>query len=242
MPRIQADPTVQQQLEARGITEKTGVFGHHKVQLGKSDPIRLDSIKANKVPFQGFTAATKIVRGQAGLTASAQDTLKILSRPGQLDAKALLAALKTSQSYMTRLDKLGQLTPQQKENTLWAFAPAVENMSNAELAAVYQSFNSGEMDLLQTALLREGQINAKAADARSSASLLFDLQALVLKEVSNRCVRGMVDDLVAAHPEDPALTQLRLPPRLSEQYGGQAAAVAPAQPHDITPANLRSLV
>ena len=242
MPRIQADPTVQQQLEARGITEKTGVFGNHKVQLGKSDPIRLDSIKANKVPFQGFTTATKVARGQAGIAASAQDTLNVLTRPGQLDAKALLAALKTSQSYLDRLDRLGELTPQQKENSLWAFAPAVENMSNTELAAVYQSFTTGEMDLLQTALQREGQTNARAADARSAASMLFDLQALVLKEVSNRCVRGMVDDLIAAHPEDPELTQLRLPPRLSEQYAGQAAAVAPAQPHDITPSNLRALV
>lgn len=242
MPRIQADPTVQQQLEARGITEKTGVFGHHKVQLGTGEPIRLDSIKANKVPFQGFTTATRIVRGQAGLTASAQDALNVLSRSGRLDAKALLSALKTSKDFMNRLDKLGELSPQQKENALWAFAPAVESMSNAELAAVYQSFNSGEMDLLQTALMREGQINAKAADARTSASMLFDLQALVLKEVSNRSVRGMVDDLVAAHPEDPELTQLRMPPRLSEQYAGQAAALAPAQPHDITPANLRALV
>ena len=84
MPRIQTDPTVQQQLEARGITEKTGVFGHHKVQLGTGEPIRLDSIKANKVPFQGFTTATRIVRGQAGLTASAQDALNVLSRPGRL--------------------------------------------------------------------------------------------------------------------------------------------------------------
>lgn len=242
MPRIQADPTVQQQLEARGITEKTGVFGHHKVQLGTGEPIRLDSIKANKVPFQGFTTATRIVRGQAGLTTSAQDALNVLSRPGQLDAKALLSALRTSKDFMNRLDKLGQLTPQQKENALWAFAPVVENMSNAELAAVYQSFNSGEMDLLQTALMREGQINAKAADARTSASMLFDLQALVLKEVSNRSVRGMVDDLVAAHPEDPELTQLRMPPRLSEQYAGHAAAAVPAHPHDITTANLRTLV
>ena len=52
----------------------------------------------------------------------------------------------------------------------------------------------------------------------------------------------MVDDLVAAHPEDASLTALRMPPRLSEEYGAQGAAIAPAQPHDITPANLRTLV
>ncbi|WP_418765894.1 DUF3626 domain-containing protein [Mailhella sp.] len=242
MPRIQADQTVQQQLEARGVTEKTGVFGEHKVQLGKGAPIRLDSIKANKVPFQGFTTATKIVRGQAGVTATAQETLKILGRPGQLNAKSLLSTLKTMQDYLTRLDKLGELTPAQKDNALWAFASAVEGMSNTELAAVYQSFNTGEMDLLQTALMREGQINAKARDARSTASMLFDLQALVLKEVSNRASRSMLDDMAAAHPDDPALAQLRQPTRLSEQYGDGQGAVTTARPDDITPANLRTLV
>lgn len=241
MSPIKVDTVTQKQLESRGITEKTGVFGEHTVQLGTSEPIRLDSIKANKVPFQGFTTATKVARGQAGITASAQDTLSVLARPGQLDAKALMASLKTAQDYITRLDKLGHLTPQQKENALWAFAPVVENMSNAELAAVYQSFNTGEMDLLQTALLREGQINDKAEDARNAASLLFDLQALVLKEVSNRATRGMVEDLIAAHPEDRTLTELRMPPRLTDQYGGNAFVV-PAQPHDISSANLLSLV
>ena len=242
MPRIQPDQILHQQLESRGVTEKNGVFGEHKVQLGTSSPIRLDSIKANKVPFQGFTTATKIVRGKAGLTQTAQNALQVLKEPGKLNAKALLGCLKTAQDFMTRLDKLGQLTPQQKENTLWAFAPAVENLSNAELAAVYQAFTTADMDLLQSALMREGQVNAKAKDARNAASLLFDLQALVLKEVSNRSVRGMVDDLVAAHPEEASLTALRMPLRLSEEYGAQGAAMAPAQPHDISPANLRTLV
>ena len=240
MPRIQADPTVQQQLESRGVTEKTGVFGEHKVQLGTSDPIRLDTIKANKVPFQGFTSATKVVRGKAGLRDSAQQALATLSRPGTLDARSLLSTLKTMQDYLTRLDKLGELTPAQKDDTLWAFAAAVEGMSNTELAAVYQSFNTGEMDLLQTALMREGQINAKAGDARSAASMLFDLQALVLKEVSNRAALSMLDDLAAAH--DPALDQVRQPKRLSEQYGDGQGGVTAARPNDITPANLRTLV
>ena len=56
--RIHADPVLQQQLAQRGITEKTGIFGQHKVQLGTASPIRLDSIKGNSVPFQGFRTAT----------------------------------------------------------------------------------------------------------------------------------------------------------------------------------------
>lgn len=242
MSPIKVDTVVQQQLEARGITEKTGVFGEHKVQLGQGEPILLDRIKANKIPHQGFKTATKVARGKDGVTTSVNDALHALCRPGgKLDAKALLSALKTTQEYMNRLDRLGQLTPEQKENALWAFAPSVENLSNAELAAVYQAFTSGEMDVLQTALMREGRVNAQAKDARSIASALFDLQALVLKEVSNRSVRGMVDDLIRQNPADQELQELRLPPRLSEQYGGDAA-ITPAQPNDITPANLRTLV
>ena len=244
MDPIKVDTVVQQQLESRGISEKTGVFGEHQVQLGQSAPIRLDSIKANKIPFQGFSTATKVARGKEGITVSANNALHILTRPdGKLDAKALISTLKTIQEYMTRLDKLGLLTPEQRESSLWGFAHAVENLSNTELAAVYQAFTSGEMDVLQTALLREGHVNAEAKDARAVASSLFDLQALVLKEVSNRSVRGMVDDLIAKNPADRELQELRLPPRLSEQYGGDDhAAVSQAQPHDISTANLRTLV
>ena len=170
MPRIQPDQILHSQLEARGITEKTGVFGKHRVQLGKGEPIRLDSIKANKVPFQGFTTATKIVRGREGLTKTANEALQVLKEPGTLKARDLLGCLKAAQEFMTRLDKLGQLSPQQKESPLWAFAPAVENLSNAELAAVYQAFNSADMYLLQSALMREGQINVRPSGARSQGS------------------------------------------------------------------------
>lgn len=242
MSLVKVDSSVQQTLASRGVTEKTGIFGEHKVQLGKKEPIRLDSIKSNKIPFQGFTTATKVIRGKAGLTASAAKTLEILRQPGTLDARALLAALKTSQNYMIRLEKLGRLTDRQKQDALWAFAPAVENLSNQELAAAYQSFTTADMDLLQTALLREGTINPEARDARAAAALLFDLQALVLKEVSNRAARGMAADLAAKNPDERELMELHLPPRLSEQYGAEQPPLTPGHTHDITTANLRTLV
>ena len=49
------------------------------------------------------------------------------------------------------------------------------------------------MDLLQTALMREGQVNPQAKDARMAASRLFNVQALILKEIGNRAA------LCAAH-------------------------------------------
>ena len=78
MSPIKVDTVVQQQLEARGITEKTGVFGEHRVQLGTGEPIKLDSIKANKVPYQGFRTATKVARGKDGVTTSVNDALHAL--------------------------------------------------------------------------------------------------------------------------------------------------------------------
>ncbi|WP_297218947.1 DUF3626 domain-containing protein [uncultured Desulfovibrio sp.] len=241
--RIHADPVLQQQLAQRGITEKTGIFGQHKVQLGTASPIRLDSIKGNSVPFQGFRTATKVARGHDGLMASSRDVLQALTAPGDLRADKLLAALKTTAEYRTLLDRLGQLSDAQKENSLWHFAPAVEALSNTELATVYQLFTSAEMDLLQAALRREGSINARAKDARAAAAQLFDLEALVLKEMSNRVSNGRLDDLIATaeDADTRAGYEAMRPLPLSRQYAGLPPQAAPVHEHDITAANLHTL-
>ncbi|MBR4615867.1 MAG: DUF3626 domain-containing protein, partial [Kiritimatiellae bacterium] len=125
------------------------------------------------------------------------------------------------------------------------FTKAVENLSNAELSAIYQKFTSAEMDLLQTALIREGQINPEANDARMAASRLFDLQALVLKEVSNRVSLSVLTDLRTANPNDETLNDdhIALPQKLSEEYGaGEGEAPKSTHGDDMTPANLGILV
>ncbi len=239
---IKVDQSVAAQLAQQGITEKVGVYGEHKVQIGTGSPVRLDEIKGESIPFQGFRSATKTDRGKAGLAKSAAATLSALAAPGRLDVGRLLRALKTNGDYQGRLDKLGKLSEVQKQNALWMFAPAVERLSNAELAAVYQGLNSGEMTLLQTALAREGDVNAAANDARGASAQLFDLQALVLKEMSNRVSNGKLDDLIAQEPdprEKAELEKLR-PKTLSEQYGG-AAIEAVEHKGDITAANLHTL-
>ncbi|MDD2966667.1 MAG: DUF3626 domain-containing protein [Desulfovibrionaceae bacterium] len=237
---IQADPIVQRQLAERGITEKTGVFGEHKVQIGTGSPINLSSIKRNSLPFQGFTSATKVARGQAGLAASAHSTVHVLISPGVLQADKLLSALKTNAEYMSRLGALGQLSEAQKQNSLWAFAPAVESLSSTELAFVYQSFTSAEMDLLQSALRHEGRNNIEAKDARAAEAQLFDLQALVLKEMSNRVSNGRLDDLIAQEPNKSAEYNALRPSSLSQQYAGQDSTRA-VHTHDISAANLHTL-
>ena len=57
---IQWDATVQQDLASRGVTESTGVYGQHKVKLGKASPIRLDEIKSAGMPFAGFDVRFRV--------------------------------------------------------------------------------------------------------------------------------------------------------------------------------------
>ncbi|MBP3730676.1 MAG: DUF3626 domain-containing protein, partial [Mailhella sp.] len=258
---IQWNATVQQDLASRGITESTGVYGQHKVQLGKGSPIRLDEIKSASVPYAGFSKATKIERGKAGIASSAESALKNLcSRTGTLDVKDLLGHLKAMQTQTDRLSTLGQLTQAQKQDTMWTFTAAVQSLSNRELSAAYQSFLTAEMDLLQTALQHEGQTNPQASDARRAAAQLFDLQALILKEISNRSVNEQIDQTQADHVVDGAMFTLddiaiidgeelihgnaqvdERPQSLTRQFGAAQQAERHAEAHDITAANLVSL-
>ncbi|MCR5812986.1 MAG: DUF3626 domain-containing protein [Desulfovibrio sp.] len=260
---IRADNVVRQELQGRGIDARTGVYGDHTVQLGTGLPIKLDAIKTPSLPYAGFFRATKIASGRAGIEQSADGLLKQLTRQaGKLDAGKILGLLKAGQTHFERLNALGQITQAQKDNKLRMFTKSVEKLSNADLAAVYQSFTSAEMDLLQTALQREGEINPDARDARMAASRLFDLQALILKEVSNRSAVGILEDLKAKNPGDDTLQNVDTPKRLSAQWGDTENApenpanrplngaldqnivrnAAHPHEHDISAANLLTLV
>ena len=245
---INPDIVVQQELQSRGVDSSVGVFGSHHVQIRKGSPIRLDVIKSAKVPFAGFKTATQIRRGKAGIEQTASDALKTLASPGSLDAGKLLGLLKAQQTHLDRLTALNQLDPAQKQDAdgLWMFTKAVENLSNEDLASIFQKFTSSEMDLLQTALMREGQINPAARDARIAASRLFNLQALVLKEIGNRAALSNLSDLRGADPADETLKDenLRLPQKLSDEYGSSGVNDVVAEPvheKDITATNMAVL-
>ena len=245
---INPDIVVQQELQSRGVDSSVGVFGSHHVQIRKGSPIRLDVIKSAKVPFAGFKTATQIRRGKAGIEQTALDALKTLASPGSLDAGKLLGLLKAQQTHLDRLTALNQLDPAQKQDAdgLWMFTKAVENLSNEDLASIFQKFTSSEMDLLQTALMREGQINPAARDARIAASRLFNLQALVLKEIGNRAALSNLSDLRGADPADETLKDenLRLPQKLSDEYGSSGVNDVVAEPvheKDITATNMAVL-
>ncbi|MCR4667306.1 MAG: DUF3626 domain-containing protein [Desulfovibrio sp.] len=243
MSQIKADSIIRKELASRGITESTGVFGNHTVQIGRGSPIRLDEIKSANIPFAGFTTATQIARGTEGLQKNAADALQTLhSRTGSLDAKGLLGALKAMQLQTDRLDKLDQLSEEQKMDTMWTFSATVQSLSNRELSAVYQTFCSAEMDLLQTALQHEGQTNPKAGDARATAAQLFDLQALVIKEISNRSINEQMAQN-AGNPGGAAKQDddVEAPKPLTVQFGSVGNAEKHVEELDISAANLVAL-
>ena len=249
---ITVDKVLANELKSRGIDSSTGVYGDHKLQIGNGEPIALDKIPSNSVPGEGWSQATKIARGTAGLKTMAEDTLKALTNPsGKFDAKSLLGALMAGKTQIGRMASLGQLTPEQRENTMWIFTRAIEKLSNTDLATIYQTFTSKEMDLLQSALQREMHINKDAADAGFAADALFDLNALIVKEVSNRAMLSQIDDALehAEEQQERQGLELMKPQKLSETYGsipagpeGQPApAPQPAGP-DMTAMNLMTLV
>ena len=240
MTDIIMDPAVKQELASRGINEATGVYGNHKIKLGKSAAIRLDTIKSASIPFAGFSQATKISRGKEGIARSADNVLRTLTgQADKLNAKALLGNLKALTTHYERLDALGQLSDKQKEDTSWTFTAAVEKLSNSDLAKVFQTFSSAEMDLLQTALIREGRCNPDAADARTAAEQLFDLQALVIREISNRSINEQISQ-ESANNENP-LPEAERPESLSHRFGSIENTGITAHDHDISAANLVSL-
>ena len=242
--KILVDQQVSQELAARGVDASVGIFGSHHVQIGKGSPIRLDAIKSANVPSAGFTQMRQIARGQEGVRQTARDALKVLTQPGSLDAGALLGLLKAGQTHIDRLAKLNQLTPEQRADKMWIFTQAVQNLSNAELAAAYQMFSSAEMHLLQTALQREGEINPQAKDARMAAERLFDLQALILREAANRAALAQLADLRTEAPADPTLKDdaLRLPKKATEAFGSAGGPVVETHEKDLAGENLGILI
>lgn len=228
------------ELQSRGVDKTTGTFGDHKVQIGSAKPLRIDKLKPDRIPFQGFRTATRISRGAEGLKNSALKVLSTLVKPGALDAGTLLGALRTTQEYSQRLSKLGTDAP---SSALELFAPLVEDLSNADLAKAYQMLATPQADLLMTALTHEGRSNPEASDARRCAEALFDVQALLLKEVSNRASRGIIEREIQKNPDQADMLQRMSPRSLAEQYApGAQRPQAHARAGDVGVSAMAALV
>lgn len=203
------------------FSPSVGKLGLHSVQIGTNPPVRLDTIKGNKIPFAGFRTATKVASAKTETRKNAALVLHSLSSPdGTLDVKALLNASKSMQTHLDRLGILGEIHGTMDDAVLTAFAPEVESLSNTELLYAYQQFLSPEMSLLRRALQHEISINPDNTAALTAAAHLFSLEALVTKEASNRIIiaQGLAD------PEE-------IPP-LSAQYGTGIDGMGKARQHE----------
>uniref|UniRef100_B8DQR3 Uncharacterized protein n=1 Tax=Nitratidesulfovibrio vulgaris (strain DSM 19637 / Miyazaki F) TaxID=883 RepID=B8DQR3_NITV9 len=226
-------PTGPQVSATGGAT--VGKIGEHTVQIAGQTPLRLDKIKGNSLPFQGFTTATRINRAEAGMQANASSALHALARPGgSLKPADLLGGLKSFQTSLGRFAGLNRLTPVQTEPVgLAQMTRAVQGLSNADLTAVYQTFQSPQMALLKEALQAEVRANPANGDARAALSNLFDMEAVVLKDVSERILSVM--DLADTPDADAALRQ-------GHRFGERAHEGPDAHARDISPRNMKTLV
>ncbi len=212
------DQLAAKELLDRVVDKTTGTFKNHSVRIGNSSAVRIDKMKSDRIPFQGFRTATRIASGTEGLRKSAARALSIMARPGKLSAGKLLGAIKATQEYASRLARLGS---QVRSGTLELYAPLVESLSNDELSKVFQMFQTPEADLLMTALAYEGRSNSEASDARRCSEVLFDMQALVIKELGNRTSRDTIEREIQKDPSKARELQAMAPRSLSEQYAPQ---------------------
>ena len=160
--------------------------------------IDISKVGTEKIPFQGFTKATKTERAWAGREKALGNVFATLACKdgGKVNPKALLRQINTVHEYVEReLSVTGSSTPAavgaQKDAT---FAAAVRAMDNRTLSAVYQGIASRETEALKDELARlmahpdvsgETQLLAERAFAD-----ICRLESFVLKEVSARIMAG----------------------------------------------------
>lgn len=165
----------------------------HKVKIGNNPSLNLKDMKTNSIPFQGFRKVTKAQRAGVGVTQNAKATIDALvGDNGKLSLPKLLASLKTLQVHLDRQVNLGNLTNAGMDDALLqALAPHIQNLSNKDLSSLYQNLISSDVGSLKEALSYEINNYSGTKDAKDVLSNLFNLEALVLKEVSNRVAVGM---------------------------------------------------
>jgi hypothetical protein len=105
---------------------------------------------------------------------------------------------------------------------------AVIDLSSADLSAVYQTLQSPELALLKDALQAELRLNPGNSDARAALANLFNLEAVVLRDVSERILSVM-------EVGDDSLRQ-------GHRFDTKAEEGHDSYKTDISPRNLKTLV
>lgn len=218
----------------QSISPAVGRIGAHTVQLASDTrPIRLDRIKGERIPSATLRQVKRIDNVDRNLCAAAMATFRLLSRPqGKLDAKALLGMLKTLDAKLAETARARRITDPDavSRHLIQQCAFALKGIANRDMAAVYQTLQSPEMALLKDACMAEAEADPENADVKAAVFNLFQMEAVVVKEISERMIQVMELD------PDPAVdAELRVGHR--PFLSGSAAAPQ----DDISPRNLKIL-
>lgn len=183
--QVQGQPRVAP--ETTNVRE--GHLGQHRVSLGQQPPFRLDEIGTERISFQGFRKATRIERATQGAQQQVKNLVStLIGSVHTVDAPGMLKSLNTLENYLGRLTKLGALFENDYEKTVLAMlAPQVESLDNASLQSLYSTLVSRDMNILRQAMEQEAHAAPEQkAQMMGHLSLLMDLEALVVSEVSRR--------------------------------------------------------
>ena len=177
--------------------KKIGTFSHHKLSINGSS-VNLNKIKAFKTETAGFFASTKVklktVKGNIDQTYNNLFAQLVNSQGKQLQVKDLLKTIKTIDASYKDMKKLttgskAEVAQKLENDALKNEATRITNLSNRELSDLYQTLTSSEMEFIRDCLSKE-----QNDDTKYAANLLFDIEGMVIKEISTRYIDGRVTE------------------------------------------------
>ena len=181
--------------------EQTGKLGKRTVTKGQSETPRLDRIRGQQPPKGNILVrAFESVKTKMGRTARSLDTHAgklfgaLQRQPGQpLDAKSLLAEMKTLRNHFAQMEKVSGKTVDPTTTLQMALAGRLGGMDNKELLSAYSAFLSEDMTKLRSSLEKEVARNPGNVDAKRCLEDLGAIEATVVMEISGRVARGQGD-------------------------------------------------
>ncbi|MCR5536679.1 MAG: DUF3626 domain-containing protein [Succinivibrio sp.] len=251
----QANEIQQNNVDTAAQAKDVGVFKDHKLTINGIS-VKLNNISPISLLSPGWFASNKekISLAKVNLNFSYVKVFdNLINKNNKLEVKKLLKALKAVDVSRADLQKLEKINLRNVGNigigghnsqldfNLEIEASLIERLSNEQLSAIFQTFNSAEMEFLQDCLQQEGE-NRNSRDSRSAASHLFDIQAMVLKEISNRALAEKVANNPALLERQEQEVQLnakqpKIYTSLTEQFGGTKAQHA-NQKQNLSATNL----
>lgn len=174
------------------VSQKEGSFQGRSVRLGTHSE-RITKITARRTPVVRFHEVTRVDIAPQHELADATAPFKTLAKPGKLNIKQLLVEIYNTWCYIGRLTDL-HVIGKPSTMRIRIQRQAVQTLTDEELAQVFRSLTSAEMDILELSLLRRIRDGQADKLQRNFSEALFDLIALVLIELSRRIAKPLPGD------------------------------------------------